>query len=295
MLKTHSKFTAELESCIYKVKLVHQRVLPKKHRFEYEIFMFLLALDELPEVSRRAKLLRVNKVGIYSFYDQDHFALSPESTRDKVRSFLADNGLNRKIGKILLLTNLRFLGYVFNPISIYFVHDECGAPYAAVAEVGNTFLERKPFLLPLVSRDGADHACFRLLTSKSFYVSPFSEVDDYFEFSCILPNSNLDVRINTLCKSQNSSELTTTLASTMRGERIALSDRNILLSTLRFPFVTFGVITLIHLHALILFLKGVKFHRKEDKPESQTGLINPHLSLVGDKAADILTHKGIAK
>ena len=47
----------------------------------------------------------------------------------------------------MLLTNLRLLGYVFNPVSYFYCYGADGELAAIVAEVGNTFGERHPYLL----------------------------------------------------------------------------------------------------------------------------------------------------
>ncbi|MCC7532101.1 MAG: DUF1365 domain-containing protein [Candidatus Melainabacteria bacterium] len=262
-----------LNSCIYEVEVIHQRLAPKKHRFQYDLFMFLLDLDEAAEINKTLKLIAVNKRSLYSFFDEDHFQHSPLATREKIAAFLASRGVTQPIGKIELVTNLRFLGYVFNPISIYFVHDTEGSPLLAVAEVGNTFLERKPYLLPMHRDQLTGKTKYTLTAPKNFYVSPYSRVDDTFEFSFIGPEDTLELHINTKSGGR------TTLASSLRGKKLELTDRNVIACTLRYPFVTLGVIGLIHFHALWLWIKKVPYFRKEINSHLQTELIAPRGSL----------------
>ena len=94
-------------------------------------------------------------------------------------------------GRITLVTLPRGLGDIFNPVSFYFCHDGDGRPLCAVAEVGNTYGELKPYLLRGASRDGV----FRLTAPKHFYVSPFSALDLTFEFTLRVPGDRLDVQI----------------------------------------------------------------------------------------------------
>ena len=301
--ETHGK----LNSCIYRVNVIHQRVFPKKHRFEYGLFMFMLDLDESEQINQRLKLAKINKHALYQFDDLDHFALTPVATREKLAAFLNSKGINQDFGRVLLVTNFRFLGYVFNPVSIYFVHDKSGEPLLAVAEVGNTFLERKPFLLPRLKDEQTGKSKFKLIAPKQFYVSPFSRVDDTFEFICNSPGDSLEIHINTRAGARTETECVshhlpageTTLASTMRGDRLELTDNNILRCTLRYPFVTLGVIGLIHAHAFLLWLKKVPFFMKEENARKQTELINPHRSLKNfEKETEILSvqaYKGAAR
>jgi DUF1365 family protein len=287
------KDASTLNSCLYRVNVRHQRLLPKKHSFEYGLFMFMVDLDEAQEINRRLKLAKINRRAFYQFNDEDHFAVTPVSTKEKLAAFLLEKGFAQELGRVLLLTNFRFLGYVFNPVSIYFVYDKSGEPLLAVAEVGNTFLERKPFLLPRVFDDKTGKATFRLTAPKQFYVSPFSQVDDYFEFSCSSPDEQLEIHINTKSGSPQihgvsntgSIPLTmgaTTLVSSLKGTRLELSDTNLFLCSLKYPFITFGVIGLIHFHALLLWMKKVPFFMKEEKVAAQTALLNPHRSLRGN-------------
>ncbi len=257
-----------LNSCIYKVEVMHQRLAPKKHRFQYDLFMFLLDLDEVEDINKNLKLIGFNKRALYSFFDKDHLQPSPLSTRKKLAAFITSHGVTEQLGKIELVTNLRFLGYVFNPISIYFVHDTAGMPLLAVAEVGNTFLERKPFLLPMHRDELTGKTKFTLTAPKNFYVSPYSKVDDTFEFVCNSPEKTLELHINTSSGGQR------TLVSSLRGKRLELTDNNVIACTLRYPFVTFAIISLIHFHALLLWLKKVPFFMKEDNAHLQTELIS---------------------
>ena len=150
---------------------MHRRLVPLRNEFVYRIFLFALDLDELPELTRRVPIFHHNEPGLYTFRDDDHFPLVPGDARANAEAFLTANGIPEKPARILLLTNARFLGYTFNPISIWFCQRADGSPLAAIAEVGNTFGEQKPFLVPF--KDGV----FHIRTPKNFYVSPFSDLD----------------------------------------------------------------------------------------------------------------------
>ena len=49
--------------------------------------------------------------------------------------------------RITLITSLRVLGYVFNPISVFYCHDRAGALRAVLREASNTFGEHHSDLL----------------------------------------------------------------------------------------------------------------------------------------------------
>ena len=125
-----------MNSCLYECTVFHRRYWPKAHEFRYRVFLFALDLDELPEVVKKVWLLRHNRAGVYSFRDEDHFQITPGNARANAEAFLAQYGISEQPARIVLLTNARVLGYVFNPISVWYCYRADGSPLAAIAEVG---------------------------------------------------------------------------------------------------------------------------------------------------------------
>ena len=74
----------------------------------------------------------------------------------------------------MLLTNLRVLGYVFNPVSFYYCYRGDGSLGCIVAEVNNTFGERLPSVLHRARRAA------RTSTRKRLHVSPFFGLDQSY-------------------------------------------------------------------------------------------------------------------
>jgi len=137
--------------------------MPKRHEFVNRIFLFAFDVDELDAIPEAVPIFAHNEAGLYSFRDDDHFQIVPGGTaRANAEAFLSREGIEEKPARILLLTNARCFGHLFNPISIWYCEREDGSPLAAIAEVGNTFGELKPFLVPF--HNGA----FRLRTPKHF-------------------------------------------------------------------------------------------------------------------------------
>lgn len=256
-----------MNSCLYECQVMHRRLSPKRNEFLYRIFLFALDLDEMSEVTGRVRLLRHNQAGLYSFRDADHFQLIPGTARENAEAFLDQNGIAEKPARIVLLTNLRVLGYTFNPISVWYCYRADGSPLAAIAEVGNTFGELKPYLVPLVNGK------FHLRTLKHFYVSPFSDLDQEFDFRFELLGDQLAVHIDDYKGAEK------TLISVLTGKRVELTTARLFAFTFKYPLITLKVIGLIHWHAFLLWLKQVPFHRKEAHPELQTGVLRPHKSL----------------
>jgi len=259
---------APLHSCLYECSVFHRRLAPKQHEFLYRVFYLLIDLDELEAIDRSLILLKVNRSGLYSFWESDHISHGAHSARENICRYLTSQGITEPVGKIQLLTLTRIAGYIFNPISIYYCFDREGAPLTSVAEVGNTFGEWKPYLVSL-NEDGT----FKSRVVKHFYVSPFSDLDLEFDFRFHLPGDRLQVFIDDY-RGENRE-----LISILTGKRVPLTDRNLLFFSFKYPFLTLQVIIGIHWHALLLWLKGLAARRKESHPELQQGIHRPHKSL----------------
>jgi DUF1365 family protein len=225
------------------------------------MFLFHIDLDELQALSARIPFFSHNAPNIYSLDDRDYFQLHSRSLRENILSFLQSEGFQEIPAKIHLLTLPRLFGYTFNPISIFFCLDSTSRPLTAVVQVGNTFGELKPFLVPLAATGSG----FHLRTPKNFYVSPFSDLDLEFDVRFELPGESLRVQIDDYSGSEK------TLVSTLNGQRRELTAASLAALSLKYPFITLKVILLIHWEALRLWMKKVPFRMKESQIELQQG------------------------
>lgn len=277
-----SPSTASRHSCLYECRVLHHRFSPRQHRFEYGLFLICVDLDELDTLDSSLRWFSRNRRNLYEFRDSDHFT-RPDATRPhdpqrglrgSVVDWLAGQGISvPSDARIRLLTLPRVLGYVFNPVSFYFVTLADGSPLCAIAEVGNTFGEQKPYLVPVetLAADPAtgSPARFRLIAPKHFYVSPFSPLDLRFDFKLRDPAEQLAIGVNDLNAAND-----TVLISALTGQRRPLTDAGLLRLTLRYPLVTLRVITLIHWQALRLWLKKIPFLRKAESPHLQRHVLH---------------------
>ena len=115
-----------MTSCLYTGWVRHRRSRPRVHDFRYRMFMFYLDLDELPHLDRTLGLFSHNRFNIASFHDRDHLDGRPDALKQRVLRFLQLDGLELPGGSVHLLTSCRLLGYVFNPISLYYCHASTG-------------------------------------------------------------------------------------------------------------------------------------------------------------------------
>lgn len=247
-----------LNSCLYETTISHRRLVPVGHAFSYKFFSFYLDLDEIDTIVAHHPLMSRNRFNVYSFYDRDHMNSGAASVKENVLRYLQSCGVDIPGGRIMLLTYLRFFGYVFNPVSFYFCFDRQSQPVCVVPEIGNTFGEIKPFLVN-AQKDGR----FVDTQNKFFYISPFNKLDDQLDYKLAIPSEHLNIHIDTSRDGQK------VMLAAVSGVRRELTPGNLAWLTMKFPFVTLKVISLIHWHAGLLWLKKVPYEEKFSNPHLQ--------------------------
>jgi DUF1365 family protein len=259
-------------SYIYECVVMHDRVVPKRNQFRYNMFMFSLDLDEIDELVRHNILISRNRFNVFSFQDKDHlFVEGNGDIKNQIMMYLAHHFVDTgSIKRIQLITNLRTMGYQFNPVSFYFCFNGEEQPVCAVAEVCNTFGEMKLYLLDSSTLSAN---IFDRQVQKNFYVSPFIDLDTMFHFRLSIPGERLSITIN------DHKDGKSFFFSSLVGTRTALTQASTLWFTVRFPFITLQVITLIYWQAIKLWIKKIKWHRKEANIGLQQGVLRPHKSI----------------
>lgn len=246
--------------------VVHARTRPRGHRLRYSVFYLLLDLDELPALDARLKLFTHNRRGLFSFHDRDHGPRDGTPLRGWVDSQLARAGLSIPGGRVELLCLPRILGYVFNPLSVYFCFDRAGALHAVLYQVSNTFSESHTYVLPVSPEAAADRVVHHSF-DKTFYVSPFIPMDCRYRIALRNPDDHASIAIR---ESDADGDL---LAATFHGERHELNDAFLCSSLLKFPLLTFKVIAGIHWDAAKLWLKRTPVFRHPPRPSHTVSVI----------------------
>jgi cyclopropane-fatty-acyl-phospholipid synthase len=227
---------------IYEVDVAHVRAAPVRHDVRHRSYLWFVDLDDLPRHGRLA-----------SFRAADHLGDPHRTLRENVDAYLAANGVDLHGGRITMLTGARSLGYVFNPLTLFWCHDRTGAVVCVVAEVHNTYGQRHRYLL---RPDDAGRA----EVAKEFYVSPFYPVDGYYRMSVREPDERLAVTI-TLHR-PNSPPFT----ASVRGVRRPATRRAVVATALRHPFETWVVRALITKHGIALWRKGLPVRVRPPHP-----------------------------
>ena len=242
-------------SCIYNGQVIHKRFKPKEHFFKYKVFSLLLDLSELQLLEKELKIFSYNKFNILSFYDIDHGPRDGTSIISWVKDNLKNSNIYSEEIKIKLLCYPRVFGYVFNPLSIFFVYDKNSNLVSILYEVKNTFGEQHTNVFKIDKNNKLfQHSC-----KKKFHVSPFIEMNCLYYFKILKPEDKLSVLINL---NDDNGKL---LFASQDGQKRELNNKNLVISYLSHPLMSFKIIGAIHFEALKLWLKGVNLVKKKIK------------------------------
>ena len=234
-----------MRSALYTGTLVHSRREPARNTFRYPISFFVLDLDELPELERRLALFSVNRPNLVTLRDRDHFD-GTLPVREAAIRFCAARGV--EVERVLMLAQLRVLGYVFNPVSFHWCYGPDGNLAAMIAELNNTFGERLPELLRGPELE-YEH-------DKRLHVSPFFGLDQAYRYAFSEPGDEVWARVHV------HEDGRVPLSAVLHGRRQELTNATLARALVRHPLQPLQVTALIHWQALRLWWKRVPFHQK---------------------------------
>ncbi|MDQ0320733.1 DUF1365 family protein [Pararhizobium capsulatum DSM 1112] len=235
-------------AAIYAGRVVHVRHRPRQHKLSYDVFSLLLDLDELAQQSRSMRFFGHNRAALFSFWDEDHGNGEVGELKPWIAAQLIEAGLSFENLQVRVLCYPRILGYVFNPLTVYFCHDGGGSLRAVLYEVSNTFHERHTYVIPV--EDG-QAGSIRQSCAKNLYVSPFVPMACRYDFRIVPPGETTLVAID-----ESDAEGALLFAS-FAGKRRAFNDRSLLRIFFEYPLMTLKVTAGIHWEALRLWWKGV--------------------------------------
>ena len=236
-----------MEPAIYFGTIRHRRFEPVVHQFTYPLFMSFVDVDRIPELMKVSPFASYNRFNWASFHEQDHFGDSALTLRQRLAADAEGQGIRLPDGPIFLLTHLRYLGYNFNPISIFYCYNREGCVETILAEVNSTFGETHNYWLSAANRLAPGDRRYRC--AKAIHVSPFMPMELDYRFVVPPPGERLVAHMNTMNGEHSSFD------ATLRLRRQAWSAASLHRALLRFPWVTAKVIAAIHWEALRLYGK----------------------------------------
>ncbi|MFG1791390.1 DUF1365 domain-containing protein [Nocardia sp. NPDC049149] len=222
---------------IVRTRIHHVRRSPLHHEFRYRSYSWLVDLDDLPRLPRWLRPLA-------GFHAADHLGDPARTLRANIDDYLGEHGIDLAGGRVTMLANARVLGYVFNPLSLFWCHDRAGALVCVLAEVHNTYRQRHCYLVR-PDRHG------RASTDKQFYVSPFNEVRGEYRLRVPEPTDRLRVSV-ALHDDQP------IFAASMTGRCQPATVRTILRATVAVPLAPLVVSALIRRHGVHLLARGLR-------------------------------------
>ena len=242
-----------MNSCIYNGEVTHTRFKPVRHFLKYKTFSLLIDLDEINLLDKSIGIFSYNKFNIFSFYDKDHGDRDGGNLKDWVISNLKKFQIKENITKIKVLCYPRILGYVFNPLSIFYCYEK-DKLVAIFYEVKNTFNEQHTYVFKIKNNEEIIQKC-----RKKFYVSPFMDMETFYNFKLLNPNDKLSVFIK-----QTDAD-GTILTATQTGDKKEFSFKQLAINFLKYPLMTIKIISSIHYEALLLWKKGAIYRKREVK------------------------------
>ena len=242
-----------MNSCIYNGIVTHQRFKPVKHSLKYKTFSLLIDWDEIESLNKNISIFSLNKFNIFSFYTKDHGERDGSSIKKWVLRNIKKYNSSNNITMIKLLCYPRIFGYVFNPLSIFDCYEKNNLK-AIFYEVKNTFNEQHTYIFKIKDNENTKQKC-----KKKFYVSPFMDMETYYNFKLLNPKEKLSVFI------KQTDEKETILTATQTGERKEFSFKQLTINFFKYPLMTIKIIISIHYEALLLWKKGAIFRKRKNK------------------------------
>ena len=243
-----------MTSSIYNGTVIHKRFKPKVHFFKYQVFSLLIDLSELNILDKKISFFSYNSFNLISFFDKDHGDRNGSSLIEWVKKNLKENKITYENIKIKLLCYPRIFGYVFNPLSVFFVYDNNDKLISILYEVKNTFGEQHTYIFKVENDNLLQHNC-----EKKFHVSPFIEMNCNYFFRILKPSEKISVIID---QYQSNEKI---LYASQDGKRTDFTSSELIKSYLKHPLMTFKIISAIHFEAFKLWAKGIKFIKKKLK------------------------------
>lgn len=213
----------------------HSRRMPVRHRFRYRTYQWLVDVDALPRKRFRAS---------------DHLG-SGRSLRENIARFTAAHGIQLHADdRVVMLANARSLGFVFDPLSVFWCLTSAGDVRCVVLEIHNTYGERHAQL-------AKPDATGRFSLGKQFYVSPFFTVQGRYDVTLRVDAGKVTVAIELIQHEHR------VFSAAFVGQPRQANRLNVFRAALRTPLVTYQIWALIRMHGVVLWLRRLPVIKRE--------------------------------
>lgn len=236
---------------LYEAAVRHVRTEPVHNAFTHRTYYWLVDLDHLPRLPRPLRLLA-------GFRAADHGRGDASTLRADADTFLAEHGITLgRDAHVLMLAHARVLGYVFNPLTVYWCRDHSGLR-AVIAEVHNTYGGRHRYLVHPDDRG-------RATVDKALYVSPFNRVEGHYRLTLPEPGQRLSLTVALHRHGRPP------FTATVRGTRRKAVPGALLRMALRHPLAPLVAAARIRVQGIGLYLRGLPVQPDENQAPTPTG------------------------
>jgi DUF1365 family protein len=240
-----------ISSAIYEGVVAHSRLQPKKHSFHYKVFMMYIDLTNSQQLFEKSWFWSLYKFNLACFLRKDYLGDKDVPLVDAVKSKVEKETGNRPQGRVCVLTNFRYFGYINNPISCYYCFDADDNLEFLVAEVTNTpWGERHAYVIPCNDKTGYISDEF----TKQHHVSPFMPMELQYSWKSTLPEEQLKIFIDLYHENEKC------FFASLLLKRKALSRANLNRVMILYPFMTMKVLLGIYWQAFLLWIKKIPFY-----------------------------------
>lgn len=257
-----------MRSRLYVGFVEHKRLKPASHRLRYPLYFYGLDLDELAHLDARLPLFGYNRMRPVSLFDSDYLDGGADPIKEKVLRLLRNHNPALAVSSIYLITQPRFFGSAFNPVSFYYCFGANDALLGVVTEVNNTFGERHVYVLGGMPEGHAYPAVFQ--TDKAFHVSPFNDVSGSYELRFSALADEIDIQVDLLRGGEK------VFGAQLRGKARTMTAMRMAALILRHPLMPRLTIPRIYLEAAkLFFFKKLAYHPKPTPISPMTIRRNP--------------------
>lgn len=244
-------------SAVYVGNISHRRFTPKRHSFNYSLFMLALELNDDEKKSSTFGVFGCNWLSPLRFVQKDYVKGEPFSLLTRIKDKVKCLNGNSDIDRVVMLAQVRAFGVYFSPANFYFCYDKSNVCTQMLAEVSNTpWNERHYYLIDMVADNG------NASTEKAFQVSPFMDINMQYIWKVKPPlasSEKLLIHIENHVDNLDKHNSEKVFDATLNLNKQAFTKRNLFKTWCKLPFMTIKIVLGIYWQALKILIKRIPF------------------------------------